>query len=416
MGLDERRPDKAFGAEAEKTCYTPPGYEWTSTPFQGTLSNSLGLTPVRHNLAGQDASEGHNVSHHKALIGMEDKQFIRSEKVAFLALTCVKGVGFWTLHKVAQSGIGYKGSLKDPESIGLGKAFRDADFEGFEGQERLWAMGLGLARQLAAAGVNVVFKDEASFPPKLREIPDAPEWLFIQGKADNLGRKAVAIVGTRKPSPDGLFLTKLVVATLANTGMATVSGLALGIDQVAHSESIRFGLPTIAVLGTGIFNDYPKGSESLRSEILNAGGTIVSEYLPHQSYSAENFVRRNRIQAALGDILVPAEWQIKSGTAHTVRFASKYGRLIYNVCLPDTRNSKPEFDFALEEYGARTLELPLDIYVLLNSCKEIPAQHHNSNSGNVEISLPLATSSQEQKDASTEAGQADLNLKQLPLL
>lgn len=312
-----------------------------------------------------------HASEHKAIEGMEDKDFWRSEKVAFLALASVKGISFWTIHKIAQSGVGYKDSLKDPEKAGLGKIFKDTSFDGFEGQERLWAIGLGLARQLAASGVNVVFKNEIAFPAKLRAISDAPEWLFIQGNAENLTKKAMAIVGTRKPSLDGLFLTKIVVAALANSKMVTVSGLALGIDQIAHVESIRFGLPTIAVLGTGIFQNYPKGSEPLRHEILNSGGTIISEYLPHQSYSSENFVRRNRLQAALGDILVPAEWQIKSGTAHTVKYASKYGKLIYNVCLPGTHTLKPELEFSAKEYGAKTLELPLDIHKLLSACDGI---------------------------------------------
>lgn len=83
IGYDETQRDKAFSAEAEKTCYTPSGYKWTSTPFRGTLQTRLALHLVRQNLEGRDASEGHNVSHHKALIEMEDKQFIQSEKVAF---------------------------------------------------------------------------------------------------------------------------------------------------------------------------------------------------------------------------------------------------------------------------------------------------------------------------------------------
>src|SRR3546814_7184259 len=80
-----------------------------------------------------------------------------------------------------------------------------------------------------------------------------------------------------------------------------------------------------------MLEDYPKGSGRLRDHILGTGGTIVSEYLPMASYSAENFVQRNRLQAALGRILIPAEWNRRSGTAHTVRFATSLGRPI--ACL-----------------------------------------------------------------------------------
>lgn len=297
---------------------------------------------------------------------MDDKEFWRSEKVAFLALASVKGIGFWTIHKIAQSGAGYKDLLKEPEKAGLEKIFKEAGFEGFEGQEKLWNVGLVSARNLAASAVILLFKNEPGFPPKLRKIPDAPEWLFVQGNVENLAKHAVAIVGTRKPSDDGLFLTRYVVSSLAKSGFATVSGLALGIDQIAHSESMRYQLPTIAVLGTGILQNYPKGSEPLRSKILHSGGTVITEYLPEQSYSAENFVRRNRLQAALGDILIPAEWQIKSGTAHTVRFAHKYEKRIINVYLPGTMPDKPELDFSASAYGAMNLQIPFDTIKLMN--------------------------------------------------
>jgi hypothetical protein len=98
--------------------------------------------------------------------------------------------------------------------------------------------------------------------------------------------------------------------------------------SLAHEHSLRAGVPTIAVLGTGILDEYPKGSAIMRERIIADGGTIVTEYLPHISYSAKNFVQRNRLQAALGQVLIPVEWSRRSGTAHTVRFASALERPI----------------------------------------------------------------------------------------
>jgi len=126
-----------------------------------------------------------------------------------------------------------------------------------------------------------------------------------------------------------------VGACLSDWAAPTVSGLATGIDQLAHEHSLAAGVPTIAVLGTGILEDYPRGSAILRDRILAGGGSIVSEYLPRISYSAENFVQRNRLQAALGRVLVPAEWSRRSGTAHTVRFATQLQRPIACLRLPE---------------------------------------------------------------------------------
>lgn len=296
---------------------------------------------------------------------MDEKDFWRNEKVAFLAIATVKGVGFWTIHKIAEARLGFKDLLKEPEVAGLAKPFIDAGVGGIQGQEQLWATGLAEARRLGSKGITLLFKDEPGFPEKLRSIPDAPEWIFIQGNLDNLRRPAVAIVGTRKPSEDGLFLTRFAVAALSRSQIVTVSGLAVGIDQIAHSESIRYQIPTVAVLGTGILQDYPKGSEKLRADILLAGGTVITEYLPSQSYSAENFVRRNRLQAAIGDVLIPTEWKVKSGTAHTVKFAYNYGKRIVNLCLPATNETSPEVAFSQKNYGATTLTIPFDVQALV---------------------------------------------------
>lgn len=293
---------------------------------------------------------------------MDDKDFWRSEKVAFLALSSLKGVSYWTLRKIAESDSSFKDAFINFEK------FKSAPVEKEEqkslngdsslSQEQAWQTGLKLARYLAGCRTQLYFSGEPEFPAKLKNIQDAPRWIFVQGDLQNLSKPAISIVGTRKPNDDGLFITKYSIACLAKLGCITVSGLALGIDQLTHSESIRYGIPTVAVLGTGILNDYPRGSEELRSEILEKGGTIISEYLPAQSYSAENFVRRNRLQAALGDVLIPAQWDIKSGTAHTVKFAANSGKLIINLHLPFTRERRPEIFFSISEYGAISFEIP----------------------------------------------------------
>lgn len=289
-------------------------------------------------------------------------EYWRNEVVAFLALSTIKGVGYWTLYRLELSEGGFKDFLKNSPISVLERELKISDLlDGEtpeEWQRRIWGAGLQLARDLGQKRTRLYFRDQNEFPRQLREIDDGPRWIFVQGEINNLHRRSVAVVGTRKPSQDGEFLARYLLALLANTNFTVVSGLAFGIDQVAHRESLRFGLPTVAVLGTGIFLDYPKGSQEVREEILKNGGTIITEYLPSQTYSGENFVRRNRIQAALSDLVVPVEWKIKSGTAHTVDYAYKYGKKVVNVFLPGTAGTRPELAFSERLRGAKSFEVP----------------------------------------------------------
>jgi DNA protecting protein DprA len=212
--------------------------------------------------------------------------------------------------------------------------------------------------RLTKIGVRLLFRHEPCFPRALLDLERPPHWLFVQGTTAPLSMPAVAIVGTRKPSEDGLFLARYVGACLGDWPVATVSGLATGIDQLAHDSSLRAAVPTIAVLGTGILDNYPKGSADVRRRILEGGGTIVSEYLPRASYSAENFVQRNRLQAALGRVLIPVEWARRSGTAHTVRFATALGRPIACLRLADWPMNRIALEPGLGEETGRIFTVP----------------------------------------------------------
>ncbi|HCE2119591.1 TPA: DNA-protecting protein DprA [Vibrio parahaemolyticus] len=266
----------------------------------------------------------------------KEQDYWKAETVAFLALQSIRGVGFKTLYKIAAQKISFRELIKTDDVEHFEKMLRqklddsikESDESWMQFKLDLWNKGLELAREYIKKNIRIFFYDQDLFPQQLKNIPEPPMWLFVEGNYMTLHQPSVAIVGSRKATEDGLWLTKYVVAAMANQGLASVSGLADGIDQKAHVESIRFKVPTIAVLGTGIDSNYPRGSEHLRAEIVANGGAIVTEYLIHQSYSAHNFVRRNRIQASLAQITVPVEWKIKSGTAHTVNFTKDYGRFL----------------------------------------------------------------------------------------
>lgn len=273
----------------------------------------------------------------------ERSQAFASESVALLALMGIKGLGLRTLSAMLAGDVRASDVLAIEDKADALELLRrfGARVEGGTGVDwaRVRHQAAEKAERTATAfaqdGIQLLVRSDPRFPPALLDAPSAPHWIFVRGAIEILHRPAIAAVGTRQPSDDGRWLTAFLGAQLSHWSAPTISGLALGIDQLVHEWSLRAGVPTVAVLGTGILSDYPKGAETLRERILEQGGALVTEYLPRETYSAENFVKRNRLQAALGRLLVPLEWNARSGTAHTVRFATAMRRPIACLRLPD---------------------------------------------------------------------------------
>ena len=266
-----------------------------------------------------------------------------SETLGLLSLSALRGVGFQTLRRVAEGGWSFSKVMGLSDGVQFADVLRQFGGRLESGQlsrpwqetrARLLDRGAKMRSLLLGNGVEVITRKDARFPTSLLGLADAPHWLFVQGDCTVLSVPSVAVVGTREPDADGLWLARFVGLCVSEWQCPTVSGLAIGIDQSVHQSSVDQNLPTIAVLGTGIMADYPKNARVLRQRILDTGGAIVTEYLPNETYSASNFVRRNRIQAALARALIPVQWRAKSGTAHTVRFALDLGRPVAGLRLP----------------------------------------------------------------------------------
>lgn len=334
----------------------------------------------------------------------EDYEYWKAETVAFYALQSLHGVGFRTLYKIAVQKISFIELIKSDSPNHFNKTLRTklptSVTESKESWDKfkkdLWAKGTSIARSNASKDVKIVFYDQDAFPERLKHINEPPMWLFVQGALSNLHTKSVAIIGSRKSSEDGHWLTKFIVAAMANTGLVSISGLADGIDQKAHIESIRFNVPTVAVLGTGIESNYPDGSELVRQQILASGGTIVTEYLIGQSYSRHNFVQRNRIQAGLAICVIPVEWKIKSGTAHTVNFAKDFNRFLVMPYLPDANIESEEIKAITSYEKGAVFNIPVQteelITFLINPAEQKSKKSLESsdlNDGERQISLGL---------------------------
>ena len=165
----------------------------------------------------------------------------------------------------------------------------------------------------------------------LPHIPDPPKKLFIRGKLPAKRVKTVAIVGTRKPSAYGREIATKIVSECAKNGIVVVSGLALGIDSIAHRAAIDSGGKTIAVLANGVDKIYPRSHEDLGQKILQTNGAILSEYPNNTPARPWQFLARNRIVSGLADAVVIIEAASRSGTLSTANHALDQGKEIFAV-------------------------------------------------------------------------------------
>jgi len=187
--------------------------------------------------------------------------------------------------------------------------------------------------------VNTLKLKSDFYPDILSHIPTPPQQLYWQGAAPAalLARPRVAIVGSRKATPYGRQITEEIASGLARRGIVVISGLAFGIDSIAHRATLSAGGLTVAVLPSSLNNIYPASHAQLASEILQKGGALVSEYAPGAEAFKVNFIARNRIVSGLADVLLITEAAAASGTMHTARFALEQGKTI--MAVPGNINS-----------------------------------------------------------------------------
>ena len=176
-------------------------------------------------------------------------------------------------------------------------------------------------------------RGSADYPPALAECPTAPGRLWIRGDISLLGRRCVAIVGTRSATAYGERVAHELARTLALAGACVVSGLARGIDGAAHRGALEAGGATIAVLGTGVDVVYPRAHAQLQATI-GARGLLVSELAPANVAHGGSFPKRNRIIAALASVTVVVEAPHKSGALITAAHALELGRTVAVVPGP----------------------------------------------------------------------------------
>jgi DNA processing protein len=187
-----------------------------------------------------------------------------------------------------------------------------------------------VANVAAAGAVLVTYHDEA-YPERLREIYDPPPLLWVRGDASLLGRPALAVVGTRHPTPYGTGMAEKLARELAERGLIILSGMARGVDTAAHKGALTAKRPTVAVWGTGIDVIYPRENKGLAEAIVAGGGAILSE-LPLGTFPApQNFPKRNRMISGMSVGVLVIEAGEYSGTRVTARCALEQNREVFAV-------------------------------------------------------------------------------------
>ncbi len=221
--------------------------------------------------------------------------------------------------------------------------------------------------KLVFENIQSVSLGDSNYPALLSEINDPPHTIFYRGTLPSSDVPSLAVVGTRKMTTYGKMICEDLVSPLARQGIVIVSGLALGIDGVAHSTTIKAEGITVAVLGSGInkLNVYPSAHKQLSEKIISTGGAILSEYPPGFLPTQYSFPARNRIIAGLTLGTLVIEAPIKSGALITTRCALDYNREV--MAVPHAITS-PTGDGPnnLIKFGAKLITEPNDILEALN--------------------------------------------------
>ena len=221
--------------------------------------------------------------------------------------------------------------------------------------------------------------EDKEYPEKLRIIPDAPKKLYVEGNIDNLNSMCIAVVGSRICTKYGEKWCEKFVKQLVNHNITIVSGMAIGIDSIAHKTAIKYGGRTIAVLPSGFNNIFPNENKYLYRNILNSNGTIITEYPPSILADSKKFLERNRIVSGLAKGVLVIEAAYRSGTSVTARIAVSQNRDVF--CIPGSLDNPKSIgtNNLIKEF-AKIVTEPEDIllkYNLLNKKSNIEKVEKN---------------------------------------
>ena len=227
---------------------------------------------------------------------------------------------------------------------------------------------------------HIITLADSDYPQALLNIPDPPLLLYVKGRLDLLNRSALAVVGSRSATPQGINNAEAFAKSLSDAGLCIISGMAHGIDAAAHRGALRGHGGSIAIVGTGLDIVYPAANREL-AHMLAQQGTLVSEFPLGTPPLAANFPRRNRLISGMSLGCLVVEASLQSGSLITARLALEQGRDVFaipgSIHAPQSKGCH-----ALLKQGAKLVETAQDILEELGGSIETPAPASGSEGAN----------------------------------
>lgn len=255
---------------------------------------------------------------------------IEATKLSYqIALSLLEGVGPKSVRNILTI-------YEDPEHFFRDNHFRKKEIPGFT-RERLQRINRALALKRAEKEVNFILKndidayffEDETYPFRLKQCQDAPILLYGKGDMRMNTSRSVAVVGTRNITAYGKELTDQLITDLASHNVTVVSGMAYGVDVLAHKACVRHGVPTIGVLGHGLDRLYPFQHREVANNMITSNGGLLTEFVSGTNPDRENFPKRNRIVAGMTDATIVVESGAKGGSLITALLANDYSRDVF---------------------------------------------------------------------------------------
>ncbi|MFN8248858.1 MAG: DNA-processing protein DprA [Ferruginibacter sp.] len=333
---------------------------------------------------------------------------MNNELLYQLALTRIPGIGdvhTKTLVKICGSASAVfhtsRRRLEKIEGIGAAKASAIKKFRDFTSCEAEISF-------IEKYRIKTIFINDEAYPKRLLHCYDGPALLFYRGTADLNQSKIISIVGTRNNSSYGKQVCEELVNGLKDSGALIVSGLAFGIDTIAHKAALKNNLETVAVVAHGLDRIYPEQNKTLAKQIAESGG-ILTDFCSGTNPDRQNFPKRNRIVAGICDAIVVIESAVKGGSIITAELADSYNKDVFAIPGRTTDTKSEGCNYLIKSNKASLITGASDLLEMMNWNTAPSKPRH------IQRSLFSSLNEQEKRVASILAGKERCSIDELYL-